>query len=973
LFGPAADPQYNRAASAGHDGLARTTGWNGRFHHSSAFAMTYLSFPERSIFRGARNRRAYHGSGAPFSAHARVRISVAALAIAVAIALPPAHAADPAARPVSAPHAADPAKIEFFEKRIRPLLADNCFNCHSADTNSKGGLRVDDRNGLVVGGRGGPAVVPGKPQESLLLRAVSYADKNLQMPPKKRLTPEQIADLERWIRDGAAWPAVELPSDLGSSEAEYEKLRESHWAFQSIRASEVPQVDDAAWPRDDVDRFLLAELERRKLEPVGDAPAEALIRRLTFDLTGLPPTVEEIERFVADRSTLAVERLVDRLLASPHFGERWGRHWLDVARYAESSGPSRNMPYPHAWRYRDYVIDSFNADKPFDRFLREQIAGDLLAADLQTGDLSAAAGSARRDELHIATGFLALGAKDVNQRFKVRFMMDNVDEQIDTVSRALLGLTASCARCHDHKFDPIPTTDYYALAGIFQSTDLCGGVRNLMGGGGLDYYDTDRLIRLGDVTVTTADEQAEIEVKKAELVQARKELVALRDDPENKLAQGEAGEKNLQAAKKRIDEIQQALVRMTDPAQLGPVALGAREGKKPADTELRVRGEAEKLGPTIPRGFLTALAYPGAPQINPAESGRRELAEWLASPKNPLTARVFVNRVWHHLFGQGLVRSVDNFGVTGDAPSHPELLDHLASRFMRDGWSVKRLVRTLVLTRAYRLSAEGSPDQAAADPDNRYLWRHAPRRLTAEEIRDAMLAAAGRLELDRPPGSPAAQLPVVELRDTAADAKRLLQYSVDARHRSVYLPLLRGLTPPSLEVFDFAQQSLVTGSRDQTTVAPQALYLLNDSFVRRQALALAAAVPGADSRDDAGRLGAVYRRVLGRAPSQGEIARAVRFLGEYETLARRLAPPPAAVADASTSVDSESTDPEAVAGAKAVAGQAVVEQNPDKVARDSVARADVASAAADPLDPRLAAWSALCQALFASAEFRYLK
>ncbi|MFO0950538.1 MAG: DUF1549 domain-containing protein [Isosphaeraceae bacterium] len=393
-----------------------------------------------------------------------------------------------AIRPARAAETNSAEAVAFFESRVRPLLVNNCYNCHSANTNARGGLRVDDRNGLLQGGNSGPAVVPGRPEESLLIQAVRHGEDVPAMPPRKKLADAEIADLARWIEQGAAWPEVPGASSLAKKpNARYEALRKNHWAWQPLKDPAPPAVQNASWPRTDVDRFVLAALEAKGLKPVGDADRATLIRRVTFDLTGLPPTPEDVQTFVDDTAPDAFARVVDRLLASPAFGERWGRHWLDVARFGESTGSSRNVPFPHAWRYREYVIDAFNRDVPFDRFVREQVAGDLLPAG----------SDAERRRNVVATGFLALGVKDVNQRFKVRFVMDNVDEQIDAVSRAVLGLTASCARCHDHKFDPIPQADYYALAGIFQSTDLCAGVRNKMGGGGLDYYDTQMLIEIG--------------------------------------------------------------------------------------------------------------------------------------------------------------------------------------------------------------------------------------------------------------------------------------------------------------------------------------------------------------------------------------------------------------------------------------------------------------------------------------------
>ncbi|RYD68899.1 MAG: DUF1549 domain-containing protein, partial [Verrucomicrobiaceae bacterium] len=350
----------------------------------------------------------------------------------------------------------------FFEKKIRPLLADRCYSCHSADTKAEGGLRLDDRNGLLTGGDSGPAIVPRDLAKSLLLQRVQHANPKRRMPKEgDLLTDAELADLTAWISGGAAWPAERVPASIGRTRAWHTELKAQHWAWQPLKDPAVPAVNDAAWPSDDIDRFVLAQLEAKKLPPVPAADPTTLIRRITFDLTGLPPTPAEIDAFVQDPSPDAVERVVDRLLDSPQFAERWARHWLDVARYGESTGPSRNIPYPHAWKYRDYVIDAINRDLPYDRFIQEQIAGDLLPAETP----------AERDRLATATGFLALGVKDVNQRFKVRFIMDNVDEQIDTVTRSTLGLTVSCARCHDHKFDPIPVTDYYALAGIFTSTE----------------------------------------------------------------------------------------------------------------------------------------------------------------------------------------------------------------------------------------------------------------------------------------------------------------------------------------------------------------------------------------------------------------------------------------------------------------------------------------------------------------------
>jgi len=671
-----------------------------------------------------------------------------------------------------------------------------------------------------------------------------------------------------------------------------------------------------------------------------------------------------------------VPALVDRLLASPAFGERWGRHWLDVARYGESTGPSRNVPYPHAWRYRNYVIDAVNADKPYDEFIREQIAGDLLPAASQD----------ERDRLLTATGFLALGGKDVNQRFKVRFIMDNVDEQIDAVTRSVLALTVSCARCHDHKYDPIPTADYYALAGIFQSTDLCAGVRNKMGGGGYDYYDTERLLVLGGDNPAMASDEKIARTKKA-FAKAQAELTQLRDDVDGEKKRGVEGQAAaVSAARAKVTALQNELRQLTDPAATGSVALGVREGQIIGDTEVRIRGEAEKLGPVVPRGFLSVVQLRDAPQIGPDQSGRLELAQWLTDRRNPLTSRVMVNRVWHHLFGRGIVQTVDNFGLMGDVPSHPELLDHLAGRFVQDGWSVKRLVRAIVLSRTYGLSAAASAEHLAVDPGNRLQGRHTARRLEAEEIRDAVLAAAGRLQRERPSNSPAASLPVVEVRDTDAAAAKIVAEGRRSLHRSIYLPLLRGLTPTALEVFDFAQQSLVTGSRDQTTVATQALYFLNDSFIVEQSRSLAEQLLERSDLNDDARVDELYSRLVGRTPGKAERDRALRFVADYAAavqgrsaaLQTASTTGPAKLKKRTEAAAAPSPEPLQIAAVVEVGTETGANKEAELAATTTAAGVDrspqnAADDAVVPAEPRLAAWTSLCQAVIASAEFRYLR
>ena len=860
--------------------------------------------------------------------------------------------------------------LEFFEKKIRPLLVNNCYNCHSADNKTAGGLRVDDRNGLLAGGNRGAAVVVGNPEESVLIRAVLKTDAKLQMPPDSQLSEDEINDLRKWIADGAVWPGPEVPFELTEVNPEYETLRKNHWAWQPLQSPAVPEVKNKEWAKDDIDRFVVAQLEQKALQPVSDADQATLLRRVTFDLTGLPPAPEDIKAFLADESPNAIETVVDRLLASSAFGERWGRHWLDVARYGESTGSARNLPFPQAWKYRDYVIDSLNKDKPYNQFVREQVAGDLLPY----------ASEEQRKEQLTATGFLALGVKDVNQRFKVRYVMDNIDEQIDTVSRSVLGLTVSCARCHDHKFDPIPTSEYYGLAGIFNSTDLCDGLRNKMGGGGLDYYDTDKLLILAKRGEVDEAQAAKVAAAKQKADDAKAEFERVRDSADAQKP-GPNGRPMQQIARQKWNRAQAEYIALTDPTTTSEIALGVRDAKTVGDTELRYRGEAEKLGPKVPRGVISVVHGPAHPAIPANQSGRLELAQWLTDPNNPLASRVIVNRVWHHLFGEGIVRTPDNFGVTGDRPSHPELLDHLAHRFVDNGWSLKKLIRQVVLTRAYQLGSETTPEHLTADPENRLVWRHSPRRLSAEEIRDAQLAASGKLDVTRENGSAAKDLRVIELRNNGPEAKKIVDHANASLKRSVYLPLLRTLVPKSLEVFDFAEQGLVTGARDTTTVPTQALYLLNDGFVRKQALAFAELLVTRTDLSDEAKVDEAYLRIVGRHATAEEIARVHGYLVEFaaeaevslaDAFAAKAKETEASSNTTTASAESNPSAPVSDATSSLAAAQAQAAQlaNPDDVAQEEEAPVEELIVAKDA---QTAAWHSFIQALIGSAEFRYVR
>ena len=806
-----------------------------------------------------------------------------------------------------------PDQLAFFEKKIRPVLVAKCYQCHSAQAEKvKGGLLLDTREGIRMGGASGHAVEPGDLKGSLLITAIRSDKKDQMMPPKEKLPPEVIADFEKWVLMGAP-----DPRDSKAKLAAKPSLAEgkTFWSFQPVKPVAVPQPKDTKWSASDIDRFVLKKLEENQLKPVADADPHTFIRRLYFDLIGLPPTPEEVQAFVRDFSLShsptrtpapasagekagkresvnpAIERVVDKLLASPHFGERWGRHWLDVARYAESSGKERNYAYPEAWRYRDYVIASFNTDKPYDRFLREQIAGDLLPAK----------DAAQRNENLIATGFLAIGPKGLNERNREAFIMEQVDEQIDVATRAALGLTVSCARCHDHKFDPVPQRDYYAMAGIFKSTETHFGIGG--GGNGKNRQPSTHvpLVKTfappppltsasapsAPVTSTQSRKLTpEMEEKLKKFAEKNpKAVLRLKNMSEaEKVAAYErffgsadaTPARPAKAAKKQAKYPETPNAPKASGEPNGQWAMAVLDGK-PADCPIYIRGELEEKGPVIPRGFVTVLGATEPAKIAPGQSGRLELANWLTAPENPLTARVMANRVWQHLFGEGIVSTPDNFGATGERPTHPDLLDYLANRFVANGWSVKQLVREIVLTRTYQLNSASDAKNFAADPDNNFLWRANQRRLDAESIRDGILAVSGRLDLQAPHGSP-----ISTLGDTDLGRAARTTLKGDSRHRSVYLPIVRDMLPEALDLFDFAEPSLVVAAREVTTVPSQALYMLNSPFIRENAAAFAKRFQGT-SADPKERITAAYLTAFSRPPTAAEITRAESYLKTQAT------------------------------------------------------------------------------------------
>ena len=733
--------------------------------------------------------------------------------------------------------AEDAASTAFFESKIRPVLVKHCYECHSVEKGkSKGGLQLDSRQGIRTGGDSGAAVVPGDPAKSLALTAIKHADPDLEMPPKKaKLSDAVIADIEAWIKAGAVDPREATAKVAERPPVDVESGRK-FWSYQKLVPPKLPATKLADWGRRDLDRFVLAKLEENQLAPSPDAKPVVLLRRLYFDLVGLPPTPKQAIEFAAAAKhdlSAALESTVDELLASPRFGERWGRHWLDVARFAESNGREANLTFPHAWRYRDYVIDAMNADVPFDRFITDQIAGDLLPAKDE----------AERARLLVATGFLAIGAKGLGEFNKEQFAADVADEQLDTVTRAVMGSSVACARCHDHKTDPFSMHDYYALAGIFKSTKTFFG--NWIDSENNNDGDLIRLPELPGQLIPNKPLGAErVKQLKDELAKLDREEREEKEAAEKARAVGkELKVDYFKALQKAIGRywrrggIDGELERVDENGRALPLCMGVMDAKI-HDSALYERGEIAHPGKTVRRGFPRVIEVKDVGAPPEKQSGRLEFAHWLTHRENPFTARVMANRVWRHLFGTGIVRTTDNFGFSGERPSHPELLDHLALKFMDGGWSVKALIREVVLSRSYRQASTYRADAFAKDPDNRLLWRASKRRLDAEVIRDSMLAVSGLLDTSRRPGSLVAELDGPSVSLIGFNPK--LPPDLDGTHRrSVYLPALRDHLPDVLEHFDFATPTLVTGDRDVTNVPLQALYLMNGSFVQEQAAALA--------------------------------------------------------------------------------------------------------------------------------------
>jgi hypothetical protein len=836
--------------------------------------------------------------------------------------------------------------LEFFEKKIRPALAENCYACHSEKSRKpQGGLLLDSIEAMLKGGGSGqPAIVPGDPEKSLLIKAIRHTDAKLQMPMGGKLPDQLIKDFEAWVKMGA--PAPRASSAVASKQPAYnfDEARK-FWSFQPVKDHQPPKVKNESWVKSPIDRFILARLEEKGLKPVADAGKRTLIRRATFDLTGLPPTPEEVEAFLKDSSPNAFEKVVDRLLASQAYGEKWGRHWLDVARYADTAGDNSDYPVTAAYRYRNYVIESFNKDKPYDQFIREQLAGDILARHSSPrvdGRLpeeeedeveipgakrqSAAEIEKSRQEKIIAAGYLAM-----SRRFGSRNKEMNltIDDTIDNLGKTFLGLSVSCARCHDHKFDPIPQRDYYSLYGVFNSIRYSfpgaeiyphpAEMVALVGGKEAEnfYKQQKELSEIDDAIERLKSERGvaarnkkmkEAEAAKAEAPAATgkeaKPSEAKRNNetagaqekaeaPKNKeglLADYDRDINNnqkAQASKRMPDEVEAEWTSV----RLRQSELHARYIKiakaytvvegTPANARIHRKGDPKSLGDEVPRGFLTILGAQQVPKDHRG-SGREFLAGWIADSKNPLTARVMVNRIWAYHFGKGIVQTPNDFGARGKQPTHPELLDWLTVRFIEGGWSIKKMHKLMMLSHAYQLASDGGENgrltrvatgrNSAIDVNNDYLWRFNRRRLEAEEIRDSVLAVSGAL--DRTMGGEHPFPP----EQTWRFSQHVQFFAVyDTNRRSVYLMQQRLKKHPFFEVFDGADTNATTDNRAQSVTPVQALFLMNSPFMHDQSDQFAVRVGMAyDTIRE--RADYAFRLAYGRSARPEEIREAQNYL-----------------------------------------------------------------------------------------------
>jgi cytochrome c553 len=743
--------------------------------------------------------------------------------------------------------------LDFFEREVRPILANACYDCHSAKAEKvKGDLLLDSWAGISKGGTNGPVIVPGDPDKSPFVEGIRGADKDFQMPPKEPLSDQVRIVLERWVKMGAPFPRTDSPAVLAKGEQPKYKMMEvaeakKKWQFQPVKEAPIAKPKNTAWSQHPVDLFLMAKWEQKKIVPAPPADKRALLRRATFDLTGLPPTPQETAAFLADKDQYAFNRVIERLLASPAYGERWGRHWLDVVRYADTGGDSADYPVPEAYKYRDYVIDAINADKPYTQFLKEQIAGDLLPFKTE----------AEKKQNLIATGYLAM-----SRRFGVSPQMDlTIDDTIDNLGKAMLGLTVACARCHDHKFDPISTRDYYALYGIFASTRYAfPGSENVK-----RPSDFVPLVSKAEVDTALAPHQEKLAGFDAEIERIKKE----RNE-----ARKEGGGKSPKDFRKQLADVEKRRADYSDKLPKFDRAYAVSEAR-PTDEPVHVRGDAAKRGEVVPRHFLTVLGGQALTADQQQQSGRLQLAEWITDSKNPLTARVMVNRIWQWHFGKALVGTPNDWGKQWKAPQAPELVDFLATVFAKSGYSMKAMHRLIMSSKAYQMACDEVPPNLALDGANELQWHFSRQRLDAESIRDAILAVSGSLDRTRPGAHP---FPPEEKWAFTQHAAFSAVY--ENNFRSVYQMQQRIKKHPFFGLFDGADTNACTGERATSTTPLQALYMMNDGFIRKQSEALAARLIKEQPADPQ-RIVLAWWLAYQRAPQADEASDAATFVRQY--------------------------------------------------------------------------------------------
>ena len=727
---------------------------------------------------------------------------------------------------LSSLHAQEPTaeQLTFFEQKIRPVLAENCYKCHSARSKKlKAELYLDSRKGLLKGGETGPVVVPGKPEASLLIRAVVYLDNELEMPPNKKLPDKVIADLQEWIRIGAPWPEEKPTQNAvqAGEQRDWNKLRLESWAFRPVNKPTPPGTKHQELVNNPIDQFVLGKIEERGLEPLGKAGKRILLRRIHLDLTGLPPTPGEMKAFLDDQREEALDHVIDSLLNSSHYGERWARHWLDTARYSDGLGGFGDSgPLAGAWRYRDWVVDCFNRDLPYDQFVKQQIAGDLYTEDPLA---------------FYGTGFFAIGpnykSDGGDPEAKAQAEAETLADRIDTFSRAFLGLTVQCARCHDHKFDPIPQKDYYSIAGVFRNSKT-----------------HKRSAASAEMTKKYNDHQKAIK-------ELEKQIKSL-NEGKKKAPENTAGNPELPKLQQELSKLKKTM----PPKPGGEVHVLAESGNK--DMHVAIRGDLRKKGEVAPRQFLTIMTGGTGPVFKQG-SGRKELAEAVFNAGKPLAARVMINRIWQYHFGHGLVRTPSNFGSLGEKPSHPLLLDWLTAAFEESGWSIKKMHRLIISSATYQRSSRFHQANFDQDGDNRLLWRMSPRRMEIEVWRDSLLAVTG--ELDRKIGG--------QPTEKIFDVKRRTLYTTISRNGD------RFASDEFLRLFDFPSPASTAPKRATSTVPQQYLFMLNSPFMIARARAFSERLQK-EEKDDPGRITQAYALLYGRPPTEEETRIGLAFLAE---------------------------------------------------------------------------------------------